>query len=54
MFDPRRWTTKDDERLLELNTAGERAIAIGKELHRSEQSIMQRTAILKRREPREQ
>jgi hypothetical protein len=53
MFAPRRWTTKDDERLLELNAAGERAIAIGKELRRSEPSIIQRTAILKHREPSE-
>jgi hypothetical protein len=45
----RRWTTEDDERLLELTAAGKRTIPIGKELHRSEPAVIQRIAILKKR-----
>jgi hypothetical protein len=50
MLAQRRWTTEDDQSLREANDAGKQPILIGKELRRSQSAIIQRIAILKKRE----
>ncbi len=50
MYAARRWTREDDERLLELMASGKLPIQIGKELGRSTPAIIQRIALLKKRE----
>jgi hypothetical protein len=43
------WTEEDDRRLLASKTAHKVVAVIAKELQRTEQSVISRTAILKRR-----
>ena len=46
----KRWTEDEERRLLELRAAGKSAIAVGRELKRTEAAVVQRTGMLKQRD----
>jgi hypothetical protein len=46
----RKWTEKDDTRLVELSGAGKPPAVIAKELKRTEAAVVGRFGILKKRE----
>jgi hypothetical protein len=52
MAGPRKWTEEDDLRLLALRAEGKATAVIMKELGRSEAAVLQRIAILEKREKR--